>query len=194
MLRSIDEVTHLLQCTSGGGDDPSPSDGSGRATTDIFDPLTSSWSSRPTMNDRRWYPTATLLPSGDNLNLLGSIYDSFDTNEIPDVTTNHATGIRSLTGVASATLYYNYPRTVIAPNGKPFIVGMERTSHYLDTSGTGAYTTGPASIFGTRIYGPAVSYDPGKIPIAGGGTNDDGATPTNPVSPRWHRLWSSSAA
>jgi hypothetical protein len=76
-----------LVFVSGGGMDPAPTNGSGRSTTDIFDPFTATWSSGPTMSAARWYPTATTLPSGEILNLLGSIDDTFAPNETPDVTT-----------------------------------------------------------------------------------------------------------
>jgi Kelch motif len=164
---------------SGGGDQPAPTNGTGRATTDIFDPSSNTWSSGPTMSGRRWYPTATALPSGDILNLLGSIDMNFTPNETPDVTTNGATGIRSLTSVSSANLFYNYPRAFVAPNGKVFLAGMEQTTSYLDTSGTGAYSTVASSNFGSRVYGTAVMYDVGKVLIAGGATTGSTATPTN---------------
>jgi galactose oxidase len=165
---------------SGGGDQPAPTNGTGRATTDIFDPSSNTWSSGPTMSGRRWYPTATTLPSGEILNLLGSIDMNLTPNETPDVTTNGATGIRSLTGVSSDNLFYNYPRAFAAPNGKVFLSGMEQTTRYLDTSGTGSYTTVASTNFGPlRVYGTAVMYDVGKILIAGGATTDSAAPPTN---------------
>ena len=181
---------------SGGGDQPAPTNGTGRATTDILDPSTNAWNSGPTMNDRRWYPTATTLPSGEILNLLGSIDMNFTPNETPDVTTNGATGIRSLTGVSTATLNYNYPRTFVAPNGKVFIAGMEKTSRYLDITGTGAYTTVASGLFGFRAYGSAVMYDTGKVLIAGGALSDSASTPTNTAevidltaaSPAWRNV------
>jgi hypothetical protein len=164
---------------SGGGDQPAPTNGTGRATTDIFNPSSNTWSSGPTMSNRRWYPTATTLPSGEVLNLLGSIDMNFTPNETPDITTNGATGIRSLTGVSAATLFYNYPRAFVAPNGKIFLAGMEQTSRYLDISGAGAYSTVASSIFGFRAYGSAVMYDNGKVLIAGGAPTHSAGTPTN---------------
>ncbi len=181
---------------SGGGDQPAPTNGTGRATTDILDPSSSTWTSGPTMSNRRWYPTATALPSGEILNLLGSIDMNFTPNETPDVTTNGATAIRSLTGVSAATLFYNYPRAFVAPNGKVFLSGMEQTSRYLNTSGTGSYSTVASSIFGFRAYGSAVLYDQGKVLIAGGAPSDAAATPTNTAevidlnapSPAWRNV------
>ena len=164
---------------SGGADQPAPTSGSGRATTDILDPSTNTWSSGPLMSNRRWYPTATTLPSGDILNLLGSIDMNLTPNETPDVTVNGATGIRSLTGVSTANLFYNYPRAFVAPNGKVFIAGMEQTSRYLDTSGAGTYSTVATSLYGLRVYGSAVMYDTGKVLIVGGAPSDADAIPTN---------------
>src|ERR1700726_3056077 len=103
---------------AGGGDQPAPTNGSGRATTDIFDPVSSTWSSGPMMSLKRWYPTVTTMPTGEVLALLGSIDMNFTTAETPDLTINAGTAIRSLTGVSAATVFYNYPRAFVAPNGK----------------------------------------------------------------------------
>jgi hypothetical protein len=59
------------------------------------------------------------------------------------------------------------------------LAGMEQTTSYLDTSGTGAYSTVASSNFGSRVYGTAVMYDVGKVLIAGGATTGSTATPTN---------------
>jgi hypothetical protein len=56
---------------------------------------------------------------------------------------------------------------------------MEKTSRYLDTSGTGAYSIVASSIYGLRAYGSAVMYDRGKVLIVGGASSDADATPTN---------------
>ena len=164
---------------AGGGDQPAPTNGSGRATTDIFDPASTSWSSGPTMSARRWYPTVTTMPTGEVLALLGSIDMNFTTAETPDLTIDGGTAIRSLTGVSSATLFYNYPRAFVAPNGKVFLAGMEQASRYLNPARKGSYTTVASSNFGLRVYGTAVMYDVGKILIAGGATSDSAATTTN---------------
>jgi hypothetical protein len=182
---------------SGGGDQPAPTNGSGRATTDIFDPSSSTWSSGPTMSGRRWYPTVTTLANGEVLNLLGSIDMNFTPNETPDLTINGGSGIHSLTGVSSANVFYNYPRAFLAPNGKIFVSGMDQTTRYLDTSGTGSYTTVASTNFGPlRVYGTAVMYDVGKVLIAGGATTDSAAPPTNTAevidltaaSPSWRNV------
>lgn len=53
---------------AGGGDQPAPTNGTGRATTDIFDPASSTWSSGPTMSARRWYrPSLRCRPERSSL-------------------------------------------------------------------------------------------------------------------------------
>ena len=164
---------------AGGGDQPAPTNGSGRATTDIFDPASSTWSSGPTMSARRWYPTVTTMPTGEVLALLGSIDMNFTTAETPDLTINGGAALRSLTGVSAANVFYNYPRAFVAPNGKIFLAGMEPTTRYFNPARKGSYTTVASSNFGFRLYGTAIMYDVGKILIAGGAVSDSVATPTN---------------
>ena len=57
---------------------------------------------------------------------------------------------------------------LLAPNGKVFNPGPQQTSRWLNTTGTGAWTNGPASTGGFRSYGSAVMYEPGKVLIVGG--------------------------
>jgi lysophospholipase L1-like esterase len=57
-----------------------------------------------------------------------------------------------------------------APDGRLFNAGPDGATRYLDTTGTGLWTTGPVSNFGDRAYGSAVLYEPGKVLIAGGGS------------------------
>jgi WD40 repeat protein len=85
-----------------------------------------------------------------------------------------------------------YPMMFVAPNGQVFNGGPDRTSRYLNTSGTGAWSTiGTFNYSGTRDYGSAVIYD-GKVLIAGGdGAGSGLATNTAEVidltsaSPTW---------
>jgi hypothetical protein len=80
----------------------------------------------------------------------------------------------------------------VAPNGQVFNAGPDRTSRYLNTSGSGAWTTvGTFNYSGTRDYGSAVYYD-GKVLIAGGdGSTNTAATKTaevidlNASNPQW---------
>ncbi|HJU29605.1 MAG TPA: hypothetical protein VJ718_10565, partial [Candidatus Binataceae bacterium] len=177
---------------AGGGNQPAPTDGTGRVTTDIFDPSTNTWSSGPTMSEPRWYPTVTTLADGELAIQDGSEDANFTPALTPDVVSADGTSIRSLTGVSGTNVYYNYPRAFVAPNGEIFSAGMEQVSRYLNTSGTGSYTVVGYSNFGERIYGTAVMYAPGKIMIAGGmvdtshpPTNTAEVIDLNSSSPAW---------
>ncbi len=170
-------------------------EGIGTPLTNIFDPASNTWSPGPMMSGKRWYPTTTTLADGEVLLLAGSVDDQYNANTIPDVTTNHVTGVRSLTAVASVPVDYNYPRAFLAPNGKVFLSGMQGITRYLDTTGTGSYTTVANTSYGYRSYGTAVMYDDGKIMIAGGSTTDSVA-PTataevidlNAAPPAWRTI------
>ncbi|HEY9286013.1 MAG TPA: galactose oxidase-like domain-containing protein [Pyrinomonadaceae bacterium] len=80
-----------------------------------------------------------------------------------------------------------YPWVVLAPNGRVFYTGPDSQTWFLNTSGAGAWTPGPASRFGYRDYGSAVMYDAGKVLIAGGGapTNTAEVIDLNTPTPAW---------
>jgi hypothetical protein len=57
----------------------------------------------------------------------------------------------------------------VTPTGTVFAAGPAKTTYFLNTTGTGHWTAGPSSAFGTRDYGSAVMYETGKIFMVGGG-------------------------
>lgn len=140
------------------------SDLHGLPNTNIFDPQTETWQAAAPMAAGRWYPTTTTLPNGEVLTLAGT-----DENDsivlLPEIW--NGTSWRQLT-TAPWDLPY-YPRAFVAPNGRVFIAGEGQRSLWLDVSGTGSWSQGPDRQFGTRDYGSAVMYAPGKILYAGGG-------------------------
>jgi hypothetical protein len=122
------------------------------------------------MQRGRWYPTVTTMASGQMLITAGT--DEEGTNvAVPEVWAQGR--IRQLTG-ASLNLPY-YPRAFLAPNGKLFYAGEARTTRYLAFGGTGKWTTVADRRFGSRNYGAAVMYEPGKILYAGGGLTTETA-------------------
>lgn len=74
-------------------------------------------------------------------------------------------------------------------DGRVFNAGPNKTTRFLDTAGTGAWTTLGDSNYGFRENGTAVMYDDGKIFIAGGNDQDPTATAEvidlNQPSPAW---------
>ncbi len=139
--------------------------GEPRAT--LYDPFTNAWIPLPNMNAGRWYPSALTLPSGDALVVAGSTTSSSAANTLPQIWDVKAFAWRNLTGALLEL--EQYPWLFVAPNGKVFCAGPEKTARYLDTTGGGAWTAVADSSGGEREAGSAVMYAPGKVLIAGGG-------------------------
>jgi len=161
-------------------------DGDGITDAFIFNSSNNTWTqtSLP-MSAGRWYPSAVTVGNGEIVVLNGD--DPGGGTNTPEVwQTNSGGGWRSLT---NATLsLHSYPYLQLAPNGKVFVSGTESTTRYLDTSGTGAWTTVATRVGGDRDYGSSVMYDVGKVLIIGGGNpavNTAEAIDLNQASPAW---------
>lgn len=157
----------------------------GLPDTNVFDPATETWQASPPMPMARgrWYPTNTTLPNGEVVTMAGRD-ENGDVVELPEVWNGAAW--RQLTSAALALPYY--PRNFVAPDGRIFYAGEGRQSYYLDVAGAGRWTDGPQRQFGSRDYGSAVMYAPGKILYAGGGdppTNSAEIIDLNQPSPTW---------
>ena len=158
----------------------------------LFDWRTRTWSSGPAMNWGRWYPTSTTLANGEVLTVAGGDESGNDVTT-PEVWLTGG-GWRRLSTALLRQPYY--PRMFVAPNGKVFVAGPERTSRYLSTSGTGSWTTVGDMHAQYRDYGGAVMYAPGKVLAMGGGGKDtsSAATATAEVidltagSPAWRTV------
>lgn len=156
-----------------------------------YNSATNIWTRQPRMNAGRWYPTSVALLSGDVLVVSGSRDTTLGVNPVPQIW-QAATGTwRSLT---SAELGQSlYPYMFLAPNGRVFDAGPSPTTRYLSTSGTGSWTVVGSRTYGTRDYGSAVMYAPGRVLIVGGG-NPPTATAEvinlNVTSPAWRAVGS----
>jgi galactose oxidase len=142
------------------------SSGYGLPYASLYDYTTDSWTPLPNMNAGRWYPTNTTLANGDVLVVSGE-EDPTTTNPLPQVWQVGSSSWRSLTNAQLVQALY--PAMFVAPNGKVFNAGPWQATRYLDTSGTGAWSAVTYNLFGTRSYGPAVMYEPGKVILIGGG-------------------------
>jgi len=158
------------------------SDHHGIPDANVFDPATLTWSSKPSMAKGRWYPTTTTLANGEAVTIAGRDQSGMVVT-VPEVWTG--TGWRKLTSATRSLPYY--PRTFLAPNGKIFYAGENQRSLWLTTSGTGSWTASANRLYGTRDYGSAVMYRPGKILYVGGGrtTNTAEIIDLNVASPVW---------
>lgn len=158
-------------------------DHKGLPDANLFDPATNTWSTRPSMARGRWYPTTTTLANGEAVTIAGRDQNMANV-AIPEVWTGSSW--RKLTSASKPLPYY--PRTFVAPNGKVFYAGENRATWYLSTSGTGSWSSmGNRAYPGTRDYGSAVMYRPGKILYAGGGRTTATAEiiDLNDAAPAW---------
>ncbi|MGH7508785.1 MAG: galactose oxidase-like domain-containing protein [Gemmatimonadales bacterium] len=165
------------------------SDDHGIADANVFDPGKLSWSSRSSMARGRWYPTTTILGSGEAVTIAGRDQNGMLV-KIPEVWTGSRW--RPLSSAGRALPYY--PRTFLAPNGKVFYAGESRSTAYLSTSGTGSWTEVGSRRYGARNYGSAVMYQPGRVLYAGGGRTTSTAEiiDLNQAAPAWK--WTGSMA
>ncbi|HKS36160.1 MAG TPA: galactose oxidase-like domain-containing protein [Verrucomicrobiae bacterium] len=155
----------------------------GLASASYYDPVADTWTSAPNMNAGRWYPSSTVLANGDILVTSGDA--NHQVNDLPQVFQISNNTWRSLTSARLGLPLY--PRAFLAPNGRVFFATS--TSRYLDTAGSGSWTTVANTLFpGRDNYGSAAMFADGRILWAGGG---DPPTATcemidlNAPSPAW---------
>lgn len=154
----------------------------GLANASLYNPFTNTWKAVPAMTGARWYPTNTTLANGDALVVSGQTDQTVGMNPLPQVFQASTGTWRSLTS-ANLVLPF-YPYMYVAPNGKVFEAGPNQTSHYLDTTGSGAWTAYASMNSGVRTWGSSAMYASGKVIVSGGSTcapYDPGctSTPTN---------------
>ena len=150
----------------------------------VYNAFTGAWTRSARMNYARWYPSATLLPSGDILTLSG-LDELSVAVPVPEVY-EAATGRWRALANAPLTLPW-FPRTFVAPNGKVFVATL--ISRYLDTAGAGSWSiVTKRLVAGRDDYGSAVMYEPGKVMYVGGGdppVNSCEIIDLNQPSPTW---------
>ena len=172
--------------------------GDGLISSTVYDPSSNTWTQTSNMNAPRWYPTNTTLPSGDVLVVSGYTTTGIF-NTLPQIWHPATNTWLSLT--SAQLMQPLYPMMFVAPNGQVFNAGPDQITRYLNTSGTGTWTTvGNLNYAGPRDYGSAVIFD-GKVMVAGGDGSVNGpATNTaeiidlNATNPTWQFTSSMSIA
>jgi len=163
-------------------------DYTGYAHAIIYDPFNNTMTQVPDMNEGRWYPTTTALPNGDILVVSGDVNANTVVNPLPQVFQVGSSTWRNLT--SAQLMQALYPVMLVAPNGQVFYAGPDTQTRYLDTSGTGAWTTVATRKFnGSRDYGPGLMYDSGKVLAVGGGDPPTATAETidlNASTPAWN--------
>jgi len=136
----------------------------GLASASYYDAVANTWTSVPNMNAGRWYPSTTTLANGDILVTSGD--DNHNVNDLPQVFQASNNTWRDLTSARLGLPLY--PRAFLAPNGRVFFATS--TSRYLDTAGSGSWSTVGNTVFGGRDnYGSACIDDTAKVYWFGGG-------------------------
>lgn len=148
--------------------------------TSIYNPTSNSWSRDQEMNQRRWYNTTIALPNGNAFTLGGNRTAQLDgRGEL----WQPGQGWRTLTGALMNPLYSGnpinraeeHPQLVVAPNGKLLAAGPTPNMQWYDLQGSGSYQS--AGKRGTEFAQNSIvaTYDVGKVIVAGGNPNYDGA-------------------
>jgi hypothetical protein len=128
--------------------------------TNLFDPMTRTWSRAADMKYARWYPTATTLRDGRVLATSGWISPGqlADTPEVYDPTTNSWT---ALTAATRSNPMYSF--MFVLPDGTVFNAGPDIQTRRLDVA-TQTWT----DVGGSLITGhSAAMYEPGKVMKSG---------------------------
>jgi hypothetical protein len=157
----------------------------GPSYTTFFNYQTNAWSNGPDMNNGRWYPTNTQLGNGETLTVGGSFCQSrlpdgtcestdqnpnaLGFNHLPQVLQTNDTW-RNLNDTSTFRGYIFYPWMFLTSSGRVFNAGPLAETHYLSTTGNGAWESGPTSAY-VRGGGAAVMYDRDKVLILGGSQN-----------------------
>ena len=153
--------------------------------TSYYDGWTNKWTRLPDMNDGRWYPTNTALANGDVLVTSGD-KSAGGVNDLPQVWQANSNSYRNLTSALLGLPLY--PAAFLASNGQVFFA--TNPSRYLNTAGTGAWTTvGNRRVGGRDNYGSAVMYDNGRVIYTGGSdppVNSAEIIDLNAGTPTWN--------
>jgi hypothetical protein len=171
-------------------------DGDGLSQATMFDWRTDAWTPTAPMATpsgeqvRRWYPTATTLPSGGVLVLSGSYVDptrpADKATVVVDLLQTWENGTwRTIDRGDGTPLNFIalplYPRMHVASDGRVFMSGTNDRTLMLTTSPTGGWTEVGLRAAGNRDYCPAVLYDDDKIIYIGGGNDEGSHRPTDHV-------------
>jgi hypothetical protein len=154
-------------------------DGNGLDTSFLYDGATNVWTRLPDMGTvGRWYPSVCKLANGNIVVMAGNKTEATGANSAIQLMTFNGAGSGTWSTLTGATRTMAcFPMLHLAPNGKLFHAGPEKTGGFLDTAGNGSWSF-INSNKGFRDYGCSVLYDEGKVLLLGGGTFEANGRPT----------------
>ncbi len=136
----------------------------------IFDPISESWTSVPSMTYRRWYPTATTLPDGRVLVTSGATTCFECIADIPEIYNPQTNSWTQLTGAELAFPYY--PFIFVLPDGRVLNAGageQPAPARTLNLASQQWTTVDPLVVDG----GSAAMYRPGQVLKSGTSATTD---------------------
>jgi hypothetical protein len=139
----------------------------GLPDTNIFDPVTETWTRVADMNRERWYPSITELADGRFVAISGNSTDASTWADTPEIYDPVANTWTLMTGISTAAIHEEeYPFSYLLPNGTIYTMGpKEDVGYILDvTANTWTKVAGSTG----RSLGSSVMYRPGKILYTGG--------------------------
>ena len=164
--------------------------GTGLEQTRIFDWATNTWSVAASMRTPRWYPTTLALPDGRQVALGGQLKPGVMANlsELYNPATNTWT---ELAGLAQPKPLELYPRAIVGPNGKIFVVknGVNKSAYMdVDTQSWTTVTKAPPAPGG----GGMAMYESGKLLLfnLGKSGTESWVIDLNAATPTWRKVGS----
>lgn len=137
---------------------------SGNNNITVFNPVNSEITRRAPMSRARWYATATVRPDGSVFVQGGDLGADH-----PELWTN-AKGARLLDNLDTSPIDWYYPRNFVIPDGRIFGVDVFGRMFFIAPDLSSVRMAGTIPVTGRGAT--AVMYQPGKILMAGGNTND----------------------
>jgi Domain of unknown function (DUF1929)/Fibronectin type III domain/Glyoxal oxidase N-terminus len=165
----------------------------GLVDTNIFDPVTQTWTRAANMHIARWYPDVVELADGRYVAISGNSTNATTWADTPEVYDPVANTWSLLSKVNTSQVHEEeYPFSYLAPNGNVFTIGpSEDKSFFLDVNNQ---TWTPVGGSSGIVNGSSVMYRPGKILYSGGAASVTSTTPAqagtsvidlNAATPTW---------
>ena len=148
---------------AGGDNHPNGFPLRGISDAPIFNTQTDSLSSAPNMSSARWYPTSTVLASGEVL-LSGGHNEAYQAVVTPEIYSTATNQWRSLLGINTSGYSPFYPRHWVTSDGRIFGFTDNKKMYYMNLNGNGSLENlGTLNVSGSPYSSTAVMYQPGKI-------------------------------
>jgi hypothetical protein len=157
--------------TSGGDLTVNGARNSANNNTTIFSPSANTLTANTPMTYARWYGTLVGLPDGQlaifggrqNVGSLSPVV-SATTPELYDPATRTWTSLTGATSTAAFGANWWYPRALVAPGGKIFVLlSTNGKMFYLSTANGGSIALSTVTAPAGNIALPTVSFAPGKV-------------------------------